>query len=221
LENNFSIANTFFVNQKASCYATCESTNIWINPLGLVYSQKNRLQLNQEAIGFTNHTYGVTSGIEHLFSNDWTLGFGLGYSYSLLHWKHQAGKARADSVYLGPYLGYHYGSFYFDFLVLGAGNFYDVDRKIVFPGISRVASSRPTTWDLSEMVLVGFKLEPFYHFFVQPELLINQLNIFQENFQESGAGSIDLDVKRKHVSFLRSLINLKFVKEWTFCIICV
>jgi len=221
LENNFSIANTFFVNQRASCYATCESTNIWINPLGLVYSQKNRLQLNQEALGFTNHTYGVTAGIEHLLSNDWTLGFGLGYSYSHLHWKHQAGKARADSVYLGPYLGYHNGSFYFDFLVLGAGNFYDVDRKIVFPGISRTASSHPTTWDLSEVILAGFKFEPFYHFFVQPELLIDQLNIFQESFQESGANSIDLAVKRKHASFLRSLVNLKFVKEWVCCNLCL
>jgi fibronectin-binding autotransporter adhesin len=76
LENNFSIANSFFVteaNQRA-CYYPCESTHIWINPLGLVYSQKSRLQLGQEAVGFTNHTYGVTAGIDHLFSNDWKLG---------------------------------------------------------------------------------------------------------------------------------------------------
>ncbi|MEK7339524.1 MAG: autotransporter domain-containing protein, partial [Verrucomicrobiota bacterium] len=222
LENNFSVANIFLgANQTTCCYNFCESTNLWINPLGLVYSQKNRLQLGQEAIGFTNHTYGVAAGIDHLFSNDWTLGFGLCYSYSHLHWKNQAGKARADSGYLGPYIGYDCGSFYFDFLILGTGNFYDVDRKVVFPGISRVASSHPTTWDLSEIVLAGFKLEPFYHFFVQPEFLIDQLNIFQESFHESGSGSIDLSVKRKYASFLRSLINLKFVKEWVFCNMCL
>lgn len=71
------------------------------------------------------------------------------------------------------------------------------------------------------MILAGFKLEPFYHFFLQPELLIDQLNVFQESFRENGAGSIDLAVKRKHTSFLRSLINLKFVKEWTFCNLCL
>ncbi|VHO02954.1 autotransporter domain-containing protein [Candidatus Rhabdochlamydia sp. T3358] len=222
LENNFSIANTFLeTNQVTCCYNFSEATNLWISPLGLVYSQKNRLQLGQEAIGFTNHTYGVAAGIDHLFSNDWTLGFGLGYSYSHLHWKNQAGKARADSGYLGPYIKYDCGSFYFDFLVLGTGNFYDVDRKIVFPGIERKAHSHPTTWDLSEVVLAGFRLEPFYRFFVQPELLIDQLNIFQESFHESGAASIDLSVKRKYVSFLRSLINLKFVKEWAFCNMCL
>ncbi|VHO02956.1 autotransporter-associated beta strand repeat-containing protein [Candidatus Rhabdochlamydia sp. T3358] len=222
LENNFSVANTFLeTNQATCCYNFCESTNLWINPLGLVYSQKNRLQLGQEAIGFTNHTYGVAAGIDHLFSNDWTLGFGLGYSYSHLHWKNQAGKAKANSGYLGPYIKYNCGSFYFDFLVLGTGNFYDVDRRVVFPGIDRKAHSHPSTWDLSEVILAGFKLEPFYNFFVQPEFLIDQLNIFQESFHESGAGSIDLSVKRKYASFLRSLINLKFVKEWAFCNMCL
>lgn len=223
LESNFNIANTIFltgVNQSSCCY-TCEDTSIWINPLGFVYSQKSRPQLGQEAIGFTNHTYGVTAGIDHVFSNDWNLGLGVGYSYSHLHWKHQAGKARADSGYLGPYIKYDCDSFYFDFLVLGAGNFYDIDRKIVFPGIDRKAQSHPTTWDLSEIMLAGFRLEPFYRFFVQPELLLDQLNIFQESFHESGAGSIDLAVKRKYASFLRSLINLKFVKEWVFCDMCL
>ena len=221
LENNFSIASTFLEAHQANCcYNFCESTKIWINPLGSVYSQKSRLELGQEAIGFTNHIYGVTAGIDHL-NNDWTLGFGLGYSSSHLHWKNQAGKARADSGYLGPYMRYDCGSFYFDLLVLGAGNFYDVDRKIVFPGISRIASSHPTTWDLSESILAGFKLEPFYRFFVQPEFLVDQLNIFQESFQESGANSINLSVKRKYAAFIRSLINLKFAKEWMCCNICL
>jgi outer membrane autotransporter protein len=208
------------IDQRSCCYA-CKDTNIWVNPLGFVYSQKSRLQLGQEAIGFTNHTYGVAAGIDHIFSNDWTLGFGLGYSYSHLHWKNQAGKARTDSGYLGPYIRYNCEHFYFDFLVLGTGNFYNIDRKIVFPGIDRRTHSHPITWDLSEVMLAGFKLEPFYHFFVQPELLLDQLNSFQESFKEKGADSIDLSVKRKYSSFLRSLINLKFAKEWLFCNMCV
>ena len=56
---------------------------------------------------------------------------------------------------------------------------------------------------------------------MQPELLLDQLNSFQKSFQESGANSIDLSVKRKYSSFLRSLINLKFVKEWLVCNMCL
>ena len=223
LENNFSIANSFFirVNQRSYCYNTCDSTNIWVNPIGLVYSQNNRSQISQEATGFINHTYGVVGGVDHVLNNDWKLGFGLGYSCSHLRWKDQAGKAKSDSGYLGPRIGYDCERFYFDLLVLAAGSFYDVDRKIVFPGIDRTASSHPITWDLSEIALIGFRLQPFCGFFIQPEILLDQLNVFQESFHEKGADSINLAVKRKYTAFLRSLANLKFVKKWTFCSMCL
>jgi autotransporter-associated beta strand protein len=223
LENNFSISNSFFIraNQRSYCYNTCDSTNIWVNPIGLVYSQNNRSQISQEATGFINHTYGVVGGVDHVLNNDWKLGFGLGYSCSHLRWKDQAGKAKSDSGYLGPRIGYDCERFYFDLLVLAAGSFYDVDRKIVFPGIDRTASSHPTTWDLSEIALIGFRLQPFCGFFIQPEILLDQLNVFQESFHEKGADSINLAVKRKYTAFLRSLANLKFVKKWTFCSMCL
>ena len=223
LENNFNIANTFFVlgvGQRSYCYIDMnEPTSIWINPLGFIYSQEGR----QEAPGFTAHTYGVVSGIDHLFSDHWGIGLGIGYSHEQLHWKHQAGKSRANSAYLGPYLKYDSEYFYSDFLILGAGNFYDVDRKIVFSGFSREADSDPTTWNLSEILLAGVRLKLFNvdNFFIQPEIMLDQLNVFQESFQEKGANSIDLSVERKYSSFLRSLVNARFVKEWAISNVCV
>lgn len=224
LENNFTIANAFFLarlDQKSCCADMCKSTSIWINPLGSVYSQKSHLEIGQEAIGFTNHTYGVTAGIDHILSNNWNLGLGLGYAHSHVHWKNQAGRAYANSGYLGPCLRYDSQHFYFDFLILGAGNFYDVHRKIQFPGLFRQAKSHPRNWNLSEIVLAGFNLEADANVFVRPEILLDQLNVFQESFCEKGADSINLSVKRKYSSFLRSLINLKIVKEWAFCDTCV
>jgi outer membrane autotransporter protein len=218
LENNFNIVNAFFVTgvgQRSYCYIDMnEPTSIWINPLGFIYSQKGR----QEAPGFTAHTYGVVGGMDHLFSDHWSIGLGLGYSHEQLHWKHQVGKAHANSAYLGPYLKYDSEYFYFDFLILGAGNFYDVDRKIIFSGLSRKANSNFNTWNISEIILAGVRLEPFniYNFFIQPELMLDQLNVFQEDIQENNANSIDLSVRSKYSAFLRSLVNAKFVKE--FCI---
>lgn len=225
LENNFNVANAFFTkgaDSRSCCYLdVCESTNIWVNPLGFVYSQKSRYEIGQDSIGFTSHVYGMATGIDHIFDNNWSLGFGLGYSYSQLHWKRQIGKAHANSGYLGPYIKYDCDNFYFDFLLLGAGNFYDVDRKIIFPGFSRTAHSNPTNWNFSEVALAGFKLEPCYKFFVQPEFIIDQCNVFQEGFKEIGAGSVNLSVKNKYASFLRSLLNLKFIKEWVCSSTCI
>ncbi|KAG6558983.1 Autotransporter beta-domain [Candidatus Rhabdochlamydia oedothoracis] len=215
LENNFNLANTFFVagvGQRSYCYKDIdEPTNVWFNPLGFVYSQDG----HKEAPGFTAHTYGAVVGADRVFLDEWSLGVGFGYSHAQLDWKHQVGHAHADSIYLGPYVKYDSENFYFDFLLLGAGNFYDVDRKIVFPGFSRKAHSDPTTWNLSEILLAGFRLEPFDidNFFVQPEIRLDQTNSFQEKFKETGAQSLDLSVKDKRSSFLRSLVSIKVVKE--------
>ena len=90
-----------------------------------------------------------------------------------------------------------------------------MDRKIVFPGLSRKAHSDPTTWNLSEILLAGLRWEPFYvdNFFVQPEIRLDQTNSFQEKFKETGAQFLDLSVKDKRSSFLRSLVNIKVTKE--------
>ncbi|KAG6559777.1 Autotransporter beta-domain [Candidatus Rhabdochlamydia oedothoracis] len=225
LENNFSVVNTFFLsgeNQRGGCYENdCEPTDIWFNPLGFVYSQDSRPEIGHEAIGFTNQTYGFTIGIDHLFTDNWSLGAGIGYSQSQLDWKQQAGKACASSGYLGPCLKYNSENFYFDFLVLGTGSFYDVHRKIKFPGISRNADSTPTIWNISESILAGFRLERYCNFFLQPEILLDQLNIFQEAFKENKANSINLSVKRKYASFLRFLINMKLAKKWLYCNMCL
>jgi outer membrane autotransporter protein len=220
LENNFNVANAFFtrgVDQRSCCYVdACQSTNIWFNPLGSIYSQKSR-----RGTGFTSHVYGITVGVDHLFDNNWNLGFGLGYSYSHLHWKRNEGEAQANSGYLGPYIKYDCDHFYFNCLLLGAGNFYDTNRKVMFSEFSRIAYSNSTDWDFSEVILAGFKLEPCYNFFVQPEFLLDQCNVFQKSFKESGAGSVNLSVKKKYASFLRSLVNLKLIKEWVCSNTCI
>ncbi|KAG6559232.1 Autotransporter beta-domain [Candidatus Rhabdochlamydia oedothoracis] len=215
LESIFNLANAFFMTgagQRSYCYTDIdEPTNIWVNHLGFIYSQEGC----QEAPGFKAHTYGVAVGADHLFIDQWSIGVGIAYSHAQLDWKHQMGDAYGNSVHLGPYIKYDSENFYFDFLLLGAGNFYDVDRKIVFPGISRKAHSDPTTWNFSEILLAGLRLEPFNvdNFFVQPEIRLDQTNSFQGKFKEKGAQSIDLSIKDKCSSFLRSLVNIKVTKE--------
>ncbi|MGB8088749.1 MAG: autotransporter-associated beta strand repeat-containing protein, partial [Candidatus Rhabdochlamydia sp.] len=222
VENNFQLANTFFTKQRACCYENdCGSTDVWLNPLGFVYSQGSRPEIGQEGIGFTNHTYGFTIGVDRVFRDNWSLGAGAGFSHSQLDWKEEAGKASASSGYLGPCLKYNSENFYFDFLILGTGSFYDVHRKIEFPGVSLEADSSPAVWNISETILAGVRLERFCNFFLQPEILLDQLNIFQEGFKEDKARAVNLSVKRKYASFLRSLANIKFAKEWFYCDLCL
>ncbi|WP_220716069.1 autotransporter outer membrane beta-barrel domain-containing protein [Candidatus Rhabdochlamydia porcellionis] len=146
LENNYNVASTFFgpqVGQNPPCCEGIEATtNIWLSPIGFIYTQDNQ----HETPGFNDHTYGFSAGIDGLVVDDLSIGVGIGYTHTHLSWNWGRGRANANSAYLGPYLKYNYKDFYLDFLVLGVGNFYDVSRKIQFPGYSRKADSHPTTW---------------------------------------------------------------------------
>ena len=99
LENNFNLANTFFVagvGQRSYCYTDVdEPTNVWFNPLGFVYSQDG----HKEAPGFTAHTYGAVVGADRVFLDEWSLGVGFGYSHAQLDWTHHVCHAYADSIY--------------------------------------------------------------------------------------------------------------------------
>lgn len=223
MENSYNVASTFFAQQVGQSPPCCEgidaTTNIWLSPIGFVYTQKNQ----QLVPGFNDHTYGVSGGVDGLIADDLSVGLGLGYTRSHINWNRGQGRANADSVYLGPYLKYNSRVFYLDLLVLGAGNFYEVDRKVKFPGYSRKTDSHPTTWNISETLLVGLRIPSFCRLGIlfQPEIRLDQINIFQESFSESGGGIIDLSIEDRYSSFLRTLINAKFAREWSLCNVCL
>ncbi|WP_138106828.1 autotransporter-associated beta strand repeat-containing protein [Candidatus Rhabdochlamydia sp. T3358] len=223
LENNYNVASTFFAQQVGQNPPCCEgidaTANVWLSPIGFIYTQDNQ----HETPGFNDHTYGVSGGVDGLVADDLSIGVGLGYTHTRLNWNWGKGRANANSAYLGPYLKYNYKAFYLDFLVLGVGNFYEADRKIQFPGYSRKADSHPTTWDVSETLLVGLRLGPLCRLGIlfQPEIRLDQFNMFQRSFTESGAGVINLDVENRYASFFRTLVNAKFAREWTLCNTCL
>ena len=222
IENSYNMASTFFSQQAGQSPPCCEgidaTANVWLSPIGFVYTQKN-----QESFpGFNDHTYGASGGIDGLVADDFSMGLGLGYTRSHIEWNRGQGRANADSVYFGPYLKYNSSVFYLDLVVLGAGNFYEVNRKVKFPGYSRKTDSHPTTWNISETLLVGLRLQPCKsEIFFQPEIRLDQINIFQEGFSESGGGIIDFSIKNRYSSFLRTLINAKFAREWSLCNVCL
>ena len=223
LENNYNVSSTFLglqIKRNAPCCEGVETTtNIWLTPIGFIYTQDNQ----HETPGFNDHTYGVSTGVDGLVVDELSIGMGIGYTHTHLNWNWGRGKANVNSAYLGPYLKYTYEDFYLDFLVLGTGNFYDISRRIQFPGYSRKADSDPTIWDISETLLLGFRIPSFCRLGIlfQPEIRLDQFNMFQRRFTESGAGIVNLDVENRYSSFFRTLVNAKFTKEWFLCNVCL
>jgi len=71
-------------------------------------------------------------GVDSQPNKNTILGFGLGYSFTDLHWKKSHGNSDWHSAYFGVYGVSLYDYFYIDGAVLGSYSFYKTKRKIDF-----------------------------------------------------------------------------------------
>ena len=179
---------------------TCRSSGIWIKPILMLYDQNP----SQNQWGFRNYTYGSALGIALNVGSRWMLNFGGGYTYSRLKWENNQGHANWDSIYLSPSVGYCTRSFYTTLALLSNINLYRVDRKIHFTGLNRDAENRHQGYDLLIRSEAGFRI-PLARsaFFLEPEVQLNMINMFQRGYKETGANSLNLEVDRKLTIYLR------------------
>ncbi len=212
LEANYRMGNSLF--DDFNCPKCLQGqTRIKVTPLGF-FSKENHNQ--KEVPHFNQQTYGVTVAAEHGFDSRFNIGGGVGYSYNKIRWKQNQGNATSNSVYFGPTVGYCSDHFYSSLVLLGTGNFYDVHRKINYPGLSRIATHHQTNWDLLVKGVIGkilhWKSSPA--FTIKPSLSIDYFNSFEGEYHEAGAGSLNLNVSHHHSAYLKSLLAVQFAHEW-------
>ena len=145
------------------------------------------------------------------------VGAHIDYLYSKLHWRSNAGKARIHTLYLAPFVGYSTKNYDITASIIAARGFYNVNRHIHFNQIDRTAHNTHTSWNLLGSLQGNAKI-PLKHFqdnfFICPEVQADYFNIWESDYQESGANSINLAVERKHSAFFHAELDLKFVKEF-------
>lgn len=101
---------------------------MWITPFG-VFNDQARLGCLQ---GYRSTTPGIMLGFDSEPNEHTVVGFGLGYSYTDLHWKDHFGVADWHTGYFGAYATSLYDCFYLDASFLGSYEFYKTRRDIKF-----------------------------------------------------------------------------------------
>lgn len=198
-----------------SCQEEQKRTSVW----GSLIGQWQRQDGIQEQYAFHDQTYGFLMGASHLFRNNLFFSGGIGYSYSDLHWKNSKGSSNTNALYITPSIGYSQKNYFVNLLAQFAANWNSVDRKIHFPGLSRVARSHFTSYDLLARFDLGYKFilndstKTMGPFLFVPEARLSYLNVWQGSFSENGAGTLNLNVKSKTSSFLQPELLLKVLKE--------
>ncbi|QVL58202.1 MAG: autotransporter domain-containing protein [Simkaniaceae bacterium] len=209
-------------NSQEDCQANRNDTSVWVAPVGYYYDQDGI----QGQVGFDSYAVGVGAGASHLFFNSFHVGGGAGYTYSKIDWDKDRGDGHINSVYLGPSLGWSPKNGFLNLLVMGSYNYYDIDRKIKFPGVNRTATNKHHSYDVLARLDGGYRFRinikgNLDHIYILPEARVSYLNIFEQRYTESGADSINLTVDSKYSALLQPNLLIKFLRDFhtnTWCI---
>lgn len=178
----------------------CYSTSAWVNLYGTGAHQRQVDNLDP----FETESYGGMIGIDRCFGCNSYLGIAGGYTYTFLDWrKKNLGHGEAESFYGAFYGGWQWDSIQFDTAFIGGRTGHDFNRKISFPGLSRVAKSHPS------MSFFTFHLGAQGKFywsgccFLEPYGVFDYHYLRQKRFTEHGTQSISLSVKNKTQDMVR------------------
>lgn len=183
--------------------------NLWIEPFGFSTQMK-------EENGLHLKTTGITLGGELTFIDRLVLGLGASYSYCETSWKdlHKA-SATIHTLYLGPTLNYLFNYGYLSLTLLGAFNFYDLQRKIVIPHQEPTQSDDShNSLDLSGRLSGGFTIPLGGNFYLYPYTTLDYLHVFQQKAVENLDKETTLTIDPSHNSFLRSETSLEIAWEY-------
>ena len=184
--------------------------SLWVNPIGAYYKH----DLVGRLLGFGNRMFGFTSGIS-IDRGDTYASIGSGYTKTLVDWHGNKGHATIQSIYLNTCVGLATRNGYFGASLVGSQSDYSITRKIKYTGFDKKAESDHKSLDFLTRLDAGAKLylfdDPDKKLVLSPSFSVNYLNIFEEEYLESGAYPFNLYMNRRYASLVRTEANLSLL----------
>ncbi len=187
-----------------------QSHHLWISPFGN-FTDVSHLQ---HLRGFDTQSGGFVLGYDHCMPKNFLLGFGAGYVFTHLDWDHSAGDANIQKAFGAVYGGFNWKHVVLDASITAGTNIYDVTRKIDFASIHRKAKNTHGSFFVTPHV--GLSTYTWYKKFLFEAFgSLDFFYLFQPTYNEHGAKSISLKVKRKTSQMLRPEIGVTFARDVT------
>jgi len=196
--------------------------HIWFQPYGY-WNQYGKLS---EIRGFGSDEIGFALGYDRKIQ-DFYVGVLAGYSYTDLDYDQNAGGGNINSVFGGLY-GKYISPFFLavNTSVTLGGNFYDLSRKIQYGDgnltrtIQRNAKSNHNALAFSAHLGLNYDFEQLSApVGIHANLDYSYLN--QNRFKESGADSLDLDIRDKVSNMLQTELGAYYLQTFTFSARCI
>lgn len=156
---------------------------------------------------------GLTLGGDYRFSEHLAAGVMAGYNGLWSDLDSIGSKAVIQTTMLGVYGTYYRKGFYLEGQVSHGWNNTDKDRRIVFPGINRTATSdqKGRIWNLSAGTGYDYMLD---HWIFTPKASLDYVQLSTEDYTESGAGALDLQVDGASSTLLLGQIGGSVAYRW-------
>ena len=181
--------------------------DLWITGFRAGNNQKE----HKNIFGYKASTIGVVAGIDSQVIDKGFIGFSLSYANMLIKAKHFAGNNTRISSYQATW----YGSlsekkYYIDGFASFAYNQYSNDRHIYFSSVNRVARGKFSGMQPSVKIGSGY-MYSYDCFHVIPNSSLQYTYLHQQKYNETGAGSINLNnVASKNSQKLEGGLGVKF-----------
>jgi outer membrane autotransporter protein len=186
------------------------------NPWGIYTDYVGNFGSQNSSVNQTGYDFnisGFNSGIDYRFRDNLILGVGTGYYHTATTYKGSGGSGEVNSIPFYLYGTYCPGPFY----VLGTLgytlNLYSLERNINFGGINRKAESSVDGGQLNVSGEIGFDFD-LRGFNLNPAVSLFYAQSWVGGFTESGADSLNLQVKSQNATSLQTGVGARLARPF-------
>ena len=188
-----------------------EKYTFWIGGIG----QFGYERAQQQNPSFHLNSGGALVAFDYLGFDNALIGGGIGYAHNSIHEAQNAGEGSID-IYLATFYGIAYlSSFYFEGALFGAYDQFKNERHIFFPGYDQTAKSHHQGYQLTPHVGLGYDINSQQTVF-EPFLAFDWAINFEEGYKEHGTTSLNMTIRHRNSSMLRSEAGLNVYQNLNF-----
>lgn len=191
------------------CEKKCSGWQPWFEGYGVA----GRIAGNEDSLGMSYSTGGLAVGLERQLTHNTLLGVVGGYSSSYANQVGSTNRGAIDGGQAAVYLHRDTDRFYTTGIAAYGYNTYDTHRRINFGTIDRTADANYCGNNASFLLEIGRNVF-FNRFNMQPYAGLEYIQLHQNDFVETGAGSIDIAVDGIRADAFRGLLGSRFVLDY-------
>ncbi|MBI3296558.1 MAG: autotransporter outer membrane beta-barrel domain-containing protein [Elusimicrobia bacterium] len=163
--------------------------------------------------GFSFNSAGLIVGADRRIDGRMAVGLSLGHVYGSAVTAAGGGSSTSHSLRYGAYGTVFGETFHADMYIGGARDWYRTSRNIVFPGVSRSASSTPEADEFNVNAQAGWDLKTS-RVTLSPTVGLAFDRLMIHSFTEDGAGAVNLKVDGQVADSVRSTLGTKLSRKF-------